>query len=236
MICDIHQHVVYGVDDGAKDSQMSLDMLLAAAGQGVAEICCTSHIIPGYTHPDTERYKRHLSVLDAEASKLGIRLFSGSEIMYSEATPKLLRDGYVPCLGDSNSVLVEFMPQFPFEMLKRAAADLQNAGYNPVFAHIERYEALQDIKRIRMLRADYGIITQMNARTVLDSRGLFGNRWAKRVLEDGLIDVIASDAHNSTTRVCRIGEAAKYLKKKFGAKAAEKMTYTLPHKLLMTAG
>ena len=232
MICDIHQHIVYGVDDGSRNRAMSLDMLKTAAAQGVTEICCTSHIIPGYTKPDSEKYHRHLSDLTNEAEKLGIILKPGSEIMYSEATPKLLRDGQVPCLGDGYFVLVEFMPQSPFELLKRAAADLGNAGYTPVFAHVERYQALQNQLHIKALKADYGVYIQMNAHTVISSKGLFGNRWARKALDDDLIDIIASDAHNSSSRACNISEAFDFIRKRMGEKKAKSMTYTLPHKIL----
>ena len=233
MLCDIHHHIVYGVDDGAKSLDVAKQMLHAAARQGVGEICCTSHCTPGYRHFDADAYFRRFEELQsaAEQEDIDIALFPGMEILYTERTLKYLSSGKAFGLNRSRNVLIEFMPETPFMLIKRAVMDLSNAGYTPVLAHVERYIELTKEEHMLRVKQD-GAKLQMNAKTVLDSAALFGNRWTKRVLKTGLIDLVASDAHNADKRKCELGDAQKLLEKRLGKERAAFMANKLPRQLL----
>ena len=45
---DIHTHILYGVDDGAKDLNMTLDILEEAERVGFEKIIFTSHYMENY--------------------------------------------------------------------------------------------------------------------------------------------------------------------------------------------
>ncbi len=233
MLCDIHHHLIYGVDDGAKSLDVAKQMLLTAVRQGVGEICCTSHCTPGYKHFNADAYFRHLETLQTLAKNEGfeVALYSGMEILYTERTLEDLSNGKAFGLNHSRNVLIEFMPETPFLLIKRAVLDLTNAGYSPVLAHVERYEELMKEEHMLRVKQD-GAKLQMNAKTVLDSAALFGHHWTKRVLKNGLIDIVASDAHNADKRKCELGDARKLLEKRLGEQRAEQLTGRLPRHLL----
>ena len=220
---DIHQHVVYGVDDGPRTLKTSLEMLRIAAADGISHIVCTSHASSrGF---DKKRYDRHFKALKAAAKKKGIRvkLYRGNEILYSEDAVDLIESGKIYTLGGSDRVLIEFLPYTPFEMIRQAAMTLYNGGYRPVLAHVERYGALRDLNRLVELRESFGVLTQMNSHTVLSSKGLFGNRWVKKALRYGLIDMIGSDAHNAASRRPEMKAAYELLKSRLGMERARRL-------------
>jgi hypothetical protein len=68
-----------------------------------------------------------------------------------------------------------------------------------------------------------GVLMQMNARTVITKHGFFEERRIKRVLDNGLIDLIASDAHNVSGRSCKLGDAHTRLSELYGASVADRM-------------
>ena len=44
---DLHCHILPGIDDGAADPSLSVAMARASASDGVTDLACTPHILPG---------------------------------------------------------------------------------------------------------------------------------------------------------------------------------------------
>lgn len=76
---DIHCHLLYGVDDGSKSLEESVEMLKIAKKQGITGIILTPHLRHGmFKHP-LEKIERHYKKLMPYANKLGIELKLGTE-------------------------------------------------------------------------------------------------------------------------------------------------------------
>ena len=235
MIADIHHHIVYGVDDGSRDLETSIGMLKKAVENGVKGICCTSHAMPGHKPFPWKDYMAHLEELGAYIQKenLPLTLFTGCEILYAEKAAEMARRGEIPTLARGSHVLVEFLPITDWVQIQKAAREFANAGLRMVCAHVERYQCLhEDMDRLYALHDDYDVICQMNASTVIRSHGLFGDKWARRALKTGLIDVAASDAHDLSARACNIAECRRILEKDYGAETARELTEDMPYHIL----
>ena len=234
LVVDLHHHIVYGVDDGPQTMKDSQDMLLCAVDEGVYIVCATSHCMPGFEPYD---YNKYIARLQEEADwcyqkNLPIRLLAGSEIMYSDSVPDLLRNGEIPTLNGTRYVLVEFFPGDTWERVEGGIRSVGNAGFNVVLAHCERYECLRTEDRLAFLKERYHIMAQMNCATVLEKKGLFGDRWVKNVLRDGTIDLVSSDSHGVHTRRCRMKECHAKLEKDLGKARADVMCGSLAAKIL----
>lgn len=234
MFVDIHHHLIHGVDDGARSFDDTQKMILRAIDQGIDAIVCTSHATPGIRPFPTETYLAHFE--DAKRwiaeENLPMTLYTGSEILYTDASARLLREGQYPTLAETWNVLVEFTPDADFNRLCEAARLLGNAGFTVIFAHVERYQPLRNLSNVKVLREDIGVYMQMNANTVTTKKGFFTDRWTRKMLDEGWVDCIASDAHNLTSRPCNFRLCYEMLRERYGQETAEDMCGGFQRRLL----
>lgn len=221
---DIHQHIVYGIDDGPAAFTESKQMLTAAKAQGITAIFATSHAMPAMETFPLRVYRARLTRLQdwADRHSLSLTLLPGAEILYAPDAVALLDNGAIPLLGDTNAALIEFYPDAEFGYLSKGLRKLLNAGYQPILAHTERYNCLRtrNLEKVEELIA-YGVRIQVNANTVIRNRGLFKDRFVHALLKKDYIDYVASDAHGpaSGRPVC-MAKAYDVLKKQQGRKTA----------------
>lgn len=234
MLVDIHHHLLYGVDDGARTARDMLCMLTNAQAQGISHIIATPHAIPGEKEFPMERCRRHLAMVQEMCRENGflMDIHLGAEIFYSESALRLLAEGRIPTLAGTKYVLVEFAPDVKFDELCQAARRLGNMGYQSIFAHVERYRCLRRMKHLEQLHEEYQVLCQTNAHTVLRKQGFFERRWLRSAIESGLIDMAASDAHNVNGRRCRLGECYRELQDSFGEDIAQRLCVENPGSIL----
>ena len=136
---DLHHHLIYGVDDGPQSLEDMQQMILRAAEEGVTDIVCTSHATPGLEPFLQDRYDAHLSAAQAfiEAQGIDMHVHRGCEILYTDASARLVREGRIPTLAERDTVLVEFSPDASFQRLTEAAKSFGMAGYDVIFAFLD---------------------------------------------------------------------------------------------------
>ena len=121
-------------------------------------------------------------------------------------------------------VLVEFTPDIPLWEVEQALDTLERLGYVVVMAHIERYACLHAGKTAEKLKESHDVLFQVNANTLLAERGYFRTRRIERWFREGLVDYVASDAHNVRVRPFRMNKAYQVLAEKVGPEEAARMT------------
>ena len=224
---DIHHHILCGLDDGAKDERMMQAMLRRAWEDGTAQIAATVHVEPGVRRFDREAY---LKTLDAarhfcQQEGMDIRLHEGAEILYTAQACRMLQDGEIPTLADTDRVLVEFSPDVAFKTLKQALESLVCGGFVPVIAHVERYQCLTHRpSRALALKDELPILYQVNCGALLRQGGWFHRHFIDRMFEMEYIDAVATDAHNLTSRSSRMSEAYALIASRWGKAYAQTLT------------
>ncbi|MBE5801461.1 MAG: hypothetical protein E7319_04155 [Clostridiales bacterium] len=225
-LVDIHQHLIYGVDDGPRNWEETEAMLVEAENQGIERIFATPHATPGRAHFDYDGYLDKLNAINQFAwqKKWKLRLLPGAEIFYTPSALQKLDTRKVPTMAMSSYVLVEFFPSVKIDEMLKALRELANGGYRPILAHVERYHCLYGkwelIEELKHLNA----LIQMNAQTVLHSNGI-GNRFIRRLLEEDVVDFVATDAHNTSTRPVCLQAAYAFLEKHYGREKADLLTW-----------
>lgn len=200
---DIHQHVLWGLDDGAQTANDMHALLEQDARDGVGLVFATAHGSHHGRPLNLQTYADRLQEANdyASARGLNLRILPGCEIFYQDSTADLLADGRLLPLGNTRSVLVEFHEDVTFDEIRKASDRLYNAGFSPILAHVERYKKL--VRRpwdTMALRSDYGLTFQMNCGTVLHANGLLEQLFVRYMLRANAIDVVASDAHDVKLR------------------------------------
>lgn len=224
---DLHQHVLWGIDDGPRSPEAMHAQLFQAVTNNIGLVAATSHAYPKYQPFDMEQYCSHLAEAQAYCAEQDwpIEIVSGCEIHYSGRVPDMLRQGLLPTLDGTSHVLIEFSPRVNIDDICDAADSLYRVGYQPIIAHVERYACLARSSRDAIsLRSDYGLTYQMNCDTLLYPRGLRERHFVRRMLEEQAIDLIASDAHDTLRRPIRMQQAYQTLCQRCGADYAERLT------------
>ena len=231
---DIHAHVLPGIDDGAKDWDMSMAMIQKSFDAGVQHIIATPHYLPWQKHNTA---KKDIGLLCAEANRriqkeLGedIEILPGQEIYYHVDILKDLVEGKAQPLAGGKHVLVEFAENVPFSEMMAAAGKFRRSPFRVVAAHFERYEALRKQENLeQFLQA--GVLLQSNIGEM--KKGLFdsGKRFLQKAYAAGKVSFTASDMHNLSSRPPISEESLKWFRNRLDPVYMEELFCTNPEKL-----
>lgn len=232
---DIHCHILPGLDDGSADMDESLAMAHIAASSGMEGIIATPHFRgdeQGLSQL-TRIIARYRSFARALAqTDIPIQIYPGAEVLCLPQTPRLARQRELPTLADTNYVLVEFLFDESIDYMDSMLRQIQNSGYRLVIAHPERYTAVQRNPLLAERWYQLGYTLQLNKGSIL---GAFGDRvqsTATALLEDGLIRLIASDAHSIARRTTDMRPLRQWLSRECPPEAVSILMEENPQRLI----
>ncbi len=223
---DMHAHFIYGVDDGASSLEEMKAMIDMAHENGVTDLYATSHFTPGIRHFPETHYQEHFREAEAYCREQGypIRLHTGTEILYTPALRNYLQSRQLRTLDGTEYALMEFVPDIGFSEAEEAVSLLEEYGYVPILAHVERYPNLYGPKIYRLKR-EHNVLYQMNCQTVIRDKGWRVTHLVKKWLGDELIDYISSDMHDTGSRRGRMREAYELLSGRYDPGYLKKLLF-----------
>ena len=216
---DIHSHILWGIDDGAKDRDESLAMLKLAAETGTTDIVATPHSDLQYKlDPDlvTERIR------DLSQATAGFpRIHRGCDFHLNlDNVQAALQDPSKFTINGLSYLMVEFADAFIPPSTEEIFRCLIELGVAPVVTHPERNPILQDsFKRLESW-IGMGCLLQVTAQSLTDRFGKAAEKTAWALLKRGMVHVIASDAHDTEHRPPRLDFAREILTRELGAYVA----------------
>jgi protein-tyrosine phosphatase len=222
------------MDDGASDSSQSVAMAKLMVAQGVTAIACTPHILPGLYHNTGPAIRQATRELQQELERAGIplRLETGADVHMTPNMIDGLRSGQILSIADSRYVLVEPPQHSAPPQLESFFFNLVVAGYVPILTHPERLPWLSSRYQIieRLVRA--GVWMQLTASSLAGGFGRGALYCAERMLEDGYVHLIASDAHDVERRPPDLAAGRDLAARRVGADEAERLVLTRPMGIL----
>ncbi|WP_051564178.1 tyrosine-protein phosphatase [Desulfovermiculus halophilus] len=232
---DIHCHILPGLDDGPETDDESLDMLRMAAEDGITDIICTPHHLPGLYPTRAESITAAVSSLQqkADAARIALVLHPGMEVHVSAAEPAGLDSGTLLGLNaKNNAVLLELPHNFVPPNLDTFFWSFISVGIRPVLAHVERNTGLLTDPSPLEKWVPMGVITQVTASSLLGRFGPDVEDFAWRLMECNLAHVLATDAHSPHARRPLMSDAAAEIEARLGLELARDMTQHRPRALL----
>jgi protein-tyrosine phosphatase len=230
-VIDIHSHILPGLDDGSKSLEESIAMVRLAAETGTTDIVATPHA--------NQEYRFDPRVVQQKISEVQAAAGSAPQIHYGcdfhltmENIEDALKAPEKYSIDHHGYLLVEFSDFHIPKTADEIFAHMMRAGLTPIVTHPERNQLLQT--RLPELQAwvAQGVLVQVTASSFLERFGRTARRFAEELMANGLVHVIASDAHDMKRRTTDLREPRRYVEKQYGFEVAERLFGENPRAVL----
>lgn len=234
---DLHCHLLPGIDDGPETLEQALAMARLAVDNGITEARVTPHVHVGRWDNDLQGIEKAVEAHRVQLALAGIPLKLGyaAEVRLAYEVLPLIEDGRAPCLGalDGFKVMLIELPHSHVPVgSDKFVAWLLNRGIRPMIAHPERNkEIMRDSGRLRPF-VEAGCLLQLTADAVAGEFGEICEVRAIEFLENGWVTILASDAHDTTTRPPRLAPGLEVARAILGNDAAEALVDATPRRIL----
>lgn len=232
---DIHNHILFDIDDGAPDIDTSVEMCRDAYENGYKTVVVTPHFA------DYRRIVEFLDQRDYKIEKLRealkienipLEVLSGAELFLSDA---ILNADSLDELAINNSryMLCEF-PLGPFNM-KRGLMwidELIDRGYTPILAHPERYFEIHRNLSVIDEFLDREVVFQVNIDSLIGKNGSTAQNLSVDLVCRGFAQLIGTDAHDLKYRHTRAKERIRELPFEIDYEDFMKCVTTNPQKII----
>lgn len=194
---DIHSHLLFGLDDGAKTIEDSISLLSQLKNIGFSKVITTPHIMEGlYPNNSTTILRRLSEVKEVlKLNNIDISLHAAAEYMMDHFFYEKIKNEQLLTLKD-NWVLVEMSYLSAPVQLYDIIYELQVKGYRPILAHPERYLFyFKNLSEYEKLKSS-GLYFQLNLLSLVGVYGPEAQKNSEILLLRGMIDFTGSDIHN----------------------------------------
>lgn len=231
---DLHSHLLPGIDDGARDLETSLEMARMAVADGTTVMACTPHIYPGLYMNDAQGIAADVAKLQRalEVHHIPLKLVVGAD---AHLVPELLDglcSGRVPTLHGSRYFLLEPSHHVAPPQFEESVFQITAAGFTPVITHPERLVWIEQHYDKFVSLAQRGVWLQITAGALMGRFGKRAKYWSEKLLDDGYVHLMASDAHTTSMRNPRMSDAVARLESFVGAEEASRLVRERPQAIL----
>ena len=232
---DVHCHILSGVDDGPATPEETLQLCRALVEDGITTVIATPHELGRYDGRNSAASVRAACTkLQEELTRNGIPLVvkPGADVRVDERIAGLLKMDEILTLGDGRVHLLLELPHETYIDPLMLVRLLVSRGLQPVISHPERHAAI----RARLSRVtpwvEQGAVLQVTAGSLLGQFGPDAQAAGWRLLEAGVVALVATDAHDTQRRPPCMTQAAAAIEKRLGYAVARLVCVENPLRVL----
>lgn len=199
---DVHCHMLHGIDDGSKSADESLEMARMAVDDGITTVVLTPHQLGSYRHNRGDDIRARVAAFQEllDQHEIGLRVLPGADVRIEPDMLDKLRTGEVLSLGDHGRHVLLELPHEIYFPLEPVLEQLHAAGMVGILSHPERnHGLLREPQYIAPLVAR-GCLMQITAGSLTGTFGPASQQMSEWMLEQGLVHLIATDAHGARAR------------------------------------
>jgi protein-tyrosine phosphatase len=230
---DLHNHILFGVDDGAVDAAESLAMAASLVKAGYTDVVTTPHAKPGMD-PDEGLVDARRAELQAllDASRVPLRLHAGCENHLTPEFVARVERGHPRGLAGSRYVLIELPFATAVPGLREMVFKLMLHKVRPVFAHPER--CAQFVGRVSAAQemVDAGAALQVEVGSLAGIYGGQAKKYVEALMDEGLVALAATDSHHAKSTQEIVTTGLKAMTKALGASKVQLLTEENPARVL----
>lgn len=196
-VLDLHNHVLFGLDDGCRTLEESAELSRAARAAGHHGFVATPHIRLGMFENTIDGIRRRRDETRPIVEAAGLELFLGAEYYFDEQVLAAARGKSLLTLGESSRFVLTEFPQMQLPLrVADVLFEIRLAGYVPVIAHPERCRAIQkDVAGgLEMLR-QAGALLQLDLGSLIGHYGPAPRQASIEIVKRGGYHVAAFDLH-----------------------------------------
>jgi protein-tyrosine phosphatase len=205
-----------------------------AVADGIATTACTPHIYPGLYENDAAGIQVRIDRLQQRLADagIGLRLTIGAD---AHLTPQLLgrlRAKTAPTLAGGRYFLLEPPHTVAPPRFAETVFEFIAAGYVPVITHPERLTWIGRQYAVFAALVTSGAWMQVTAGSLCGRFGTTAQHFGEKLLDDGLVHILATDAHGTHNRPPLLAEGRRVAAKRVGEEEAARLVLERPQAIL----
>ncbi len=229
---DVHSHLLPGIDDGCADVAESIHCARRMVEAGYSHSFCTPHIWPNLNN-DAHSIKPRVEALQKAFDEAGInlKLMPGGEMHIDRNFTVLSPDELVSYNNNRKYALFDFWTSEMQEYFEACVNHIKKTGMQPILAHPERIEAIQQSPSVMDWFEEIGLWVQCNLECLGDDERSTRRRLAERWLSENRYFMLGSDLHRTNGMDRRL-LGLKRAEEIVGKDKVWELTHTNPGKLI----
>jgi protein-tyrosine phosphatase len=229
-LIDLHAHILPGMDDGSPNMETSLEMARVAVADGIVVMACTPQIMPGMYHHaavDIEMSCANFQHKLLEAD-IPLDVVVGCQAHSRPDFIQALTGGQLPTINNSRYVLFDPPRMVIPPRLEETLSAILDEGYVPILTSPEKLKWIESHFEVLEGLVEYGVWMQLTAGSLTGHNGKQSLYWAEKLLDAGMVHILATDAHNLVSRPPVLSEAYELARSAVGANESIYWTTSLP--------
>jgi protein-tyrosine phosphatase len=194
-------------------------------------VVATPHQLGRYNRFNSAaKIREAVEALSAELaeSQIPLEIVPGGDVRIDPQVPSLLDRDEVLTVADRRRHLLLELPHELFVDPRSLLDSLLQRGIRPILTHPERYSYLHGSVDVVRSWVDRGAVIQITAGSLLGDFGSSVREMAIELVRQGLVELVATDAHDCERRTPRLSAAVKMLEASAGLEFARRVCLANP--------